>query len=267
MPQIQLIAKYSKNTGLTLSPSEIRRLYFFGVEIRDKAVNELPDSTIEFNIRAAQREIENELKLKFTKQLFNDNMSYHRDMYRNGLPIIKTRYPVNEPLSLTGFYKKVEQINYPQTWLSAHQNDDGVYLKKVNIVPTAGSSVGTSQDVILTGITTSYYGSLGRYETLPNYWELQYVTGYDSENYPYDLINVVGMLAAIPIFAIAGDLILGAGIASMSLGIDGLSQSISSTSSATNSGYGSRIIEYRKSIASSMKKIKSIYKGISFDVL
>lgn len=58
---------------------------------------------------------------------------------------------------------------------------------------------------------------------------------------PMDLINLTGKLATFGPLGIAGDLILGAGIAAQSIGVDGLSQSISSTSSATNAGYGARI--------------------------
>jgi hypothetical protein len=266
MPSITYISKYKKNTGLVLSPTEVRDLYFFGIDIVDGSGNEIPDTTIRFYIEAAQKEIENRLKIKFKKQLFEESCAYFRDNYINNLPRVQTRYPVNEGLSLTGYYKKVEQISFPKEWLSSSVNSDGIYSKRLSIVPSAGSAVGTSQDVIFTGITTSYFGSLGRFHTLPDYWTSQYVTGFDVDHYPSDLINVVGMLSTIPVLAIAGDLILGAGIASQSLSMDGLSQSISSTSSATNSGYGSRIIEYRKTIDLSLKQIEKTYKGFNFNV-
>jgi len=61
---------------------------------------------------------------------------------------------------------------------------------------------------------------------------------------------------------VLGDLISGAGIAAKSLSIDGLSQSISTTSSATNSGYGARILSYQKRITKELKTIRSFYKGV-----
>ena len=81
-----------------------------------------------------------------------------------------------------------------------------------------------------------------------------------------DLINLTGKLATFGPLGIAGDLILGAGIAAQSIGVDGLSQSISSTSSATNAGYGARIIQYQKEIAETVKRIKLIYDEIKFVV-
>ena len=68
-------------------------------------------------------------------------------------------------------------------------------------------------------------------------------------------------------FNIAGDLILGAGIARQSLSIDGLAQQIDSTSSATNSGYGARIINYNKEIKETLERLQGTYKRINFTVV
>lgn len=267
MPSITYISKYKKNTGLIFSPDEIIDLYFYGIPIQSKDGSELSQQTIRFYIEAAQKEIENKLKIKFKKTFIDDNVSYYRDDYMNGLPLIHTRYPVNDPLSLTGFYKHVEQINYPQSWLSSHSNSDGFYMKRISIVPTSGAVVGTSQDVILTGITTSYFGSLGRYNALPDYWQFQYITGFDYENFPVDLINLVGMMASIPLFGIAGDLILGAGLSSHSLSIDGLSQSVNTTKSGNSHAFSARIKEYKDATDKTMNNISKMYKGIPFTVL
>ena len=102
---------------------------------------------------------------------------------------------------------------------------------------------------------------------IPDYWDLQYITGFDLDNMPMDLINLIGKLATFGPLGIAGDLILGAGIAAQSLGVDGLSQSISSTSSATNAGYGARLVQYEREIKETVKRIKLIYDEIKSAVL
>jgi len=78
---------------------------------------------------------------------------------------------------------------------------------------------------------------------------------------------VIGKLAAINIFHQLGDIILGAGIASQSLGIDGLSQSISTTSSATNAGYGARITGYLADLKQARVDLKNKYDGNALTVL
>jgi|GEM_PF-4030292 len=59
---------------------------------------------------------------------------------------------------------------------------------------------------------------------------------------------------------IAGDLLLGAGIAQQNISIDGLSQSIASTASATSSGYGAKIISYKDQLKTTMSTLKKKYK-------
>jgi len=266
MPTLTFTTKYKKNTGLLLSASDLLANYLYGVQIKAGDGTDFSEANIEFFIEAAQREVEQYLGIKFQFQLFDDNGSYHKDDYFNSFPLLKTRYPVVEPLSVIGFYKKIEQISYPATWLSAHRNGDGIAEKRISIVPTAGSATLGSTQMILSG-ATFLWGSLRGNNQLPDYWQYQYTTGYTYDNLPMDLINLVGKFASIGPLNTAGDLILGAGIASQSLSIDGLSQSISTTSSATNAGYGSRILQYTKEVKDTLEKLKVVYRGISFTVL
>jgi hypothetical protein len=74
------------------------------------------------------------------------------------------------------------------------------------------------------------------------------------------------MKASMGALNIAGDLIAGAGIATKSLSMDGLSQSISTTASATNAGYGARILQYNKEIDERMKNLRNYYLGIQMVV-
>lgn len=61
-----------------------------------------------------------------------------------------------------------------------------------------------------------------------------------------------------------GDIVLGtAGVANMSLSLDGLSQSIGTTASATAAAYSARIIQYMKEIKESLSQLKGVYRGIA----
>lgn len=102
---------------------------------------------------------------------------------------------------------------------------------------------------------------------IPDYWDFQYITGFDLDHMPMDLINLTGKLATFGPLGIAGDLILGAGIANQSIGVDGLSQSIGSTSSPTNAGYGARILQYSREIKETVSRIKLIYDEIKSVVI
>ena len=58
MPTLQFTTKYKKNTNLMLSPTELRVLYFYGIDIESKDGTKFSDATFEMHIRQAQKEVE-----------------------------------------------------------------------------------------------------------------------------------------------------------------------------------------------------------------
>lgn len=265
MPSITLTTKYKKNTGLVMSPEELLALYFYGVNVNNSTDGKNIDQySLMTYLLAAQSEIERYFDIKLFPQLITETRDYYKSDYRNNFPIIRTSLPVRVARTLLGMLNNVEQIHYPEQWLQCRLTNDNTYYRQISIVPN-GSVVNADANVILLGISAQY--GMQSFNHIQNYWTIQYETGFPLGEIPYDLINLIGMIASIPVFAILGDIILGAGIASKSLSIDGLSQSVGTTSSATNSGYGARIIEYRKSIKETVDRLKRVYKGITFSVL
>lgn len=103
-------------------------------------------------------------------------------------------------------------------------------------------------------------------KSMPDLLHVDYKAGFDCGKVPNDITHMVAMIAAMNVLNPAGDLIVGAGIASTSLSIGGLSQSINTTSSATNAGYGSRIIQYQKDLKELVPTIRSHFHGMSLHV-
>ena len=77
---------------------------------------------------------------------------------------------------------------------------------------------------------------------------------------PADLRQIVGMVAATLAQLVAGDLIGGAGIASSSLSMDGLSQSINTTSSPENTGYSARVKDLERQIKVLLPALRGKYR-------
>ena len=85
---------------------------------------------------------------------------------------------------------------------------------------------------------------------------------------PADLKQAIVIKAStLLLLHIAGDLILGAGIASQSLGVDGLSQSINTTSSAMYSGYSARAESLDKQYKLVMSGLRAQYRITQFGVV
>ena len=264
MPTIQYSARIRKNTGLAISPDELMAIYLHGVDIQARDGSSLSDENLRFYIEAAQREIEQYLEIRFKQTFIEETLNYYREDYYTKFPIIRVKLPIKRPLSLYGMLQDLEQIRFPQAWLVAKKDSEEHFSKTLRLVPTGSTNTtALNQRGILTG-TTAYLG-LTRYQEIPQYFDFQYVTGF--AEIPIELVHLVGKLAALNVFNIAGDLIIGAGIAQQSLSIDGLSQNINTTATSTSGGYGARIIQYTKEIQASINRFKAQYKGINMSVL
>lgn len=265
MATVSFKIKYNKNEQLIISPEELIALHFYGIDVAATDGTSLSMETVRFYIKAAQKELESYVQIKLFPTLVSETLGYYRKDYFGTYPSFQTKYPVKKGYTLIGMLANAAQIIYPSEWFKTHKDDpDGDYCKYMTLVPS-GIGVGTSTgnaEVILTGVSGQY--GFQRNYMIPEYWDFQYVTGYGYDNIPYDIMNVVSKWASIAIFNILGDIALGqAALASYSLSIDGLSQSVSTTSSATSSAFSARILNYNKEIKETLKRIKNRYKGFN----
>ena len=262
MPTLDYNFQFNVSQELVLSPSDIRSIYLFGIDVRGINGEVMSDDDITFYITSAQQELEKWLNLKFRKQVVEESQSFYRDDWRHW-GFMRVTYPVVCPLKLDGFLNKVKQISYPSDWLTTKRINTSpeLYNRNVYLVP-AGSATSHSEAVIFSGLIPNL-GVVGA-KHIPNYWTFRYVTGWD--RVPEDIINAVGKIASISVLNVFGDILLGAGIASQSLSIDGLSQSIGTTQSAENSAFSARIKQYLSELKKDLPHLKDYYRGFSMAV-
>lgn len=155
--------------------------------------------------------------------------------------------PIRAITSFTLRYGNESLATVPTDWLSIIDDRTG----QCQVIPTEGSIA--YQMLAATRLFTP--------ARMHGTWMVSYTAGYKASDAPAELKQLVALIAATPVLITAGDLILGAGIANSSTSLDGLSRSIGTTSSATNSGYGSRIIENRKVIDALVLALKGSETG------
>lgn len=252
--------KYKKNTGMVISVSELQSLYLYGINVRSKDGSQMSDDMMKTHILSAQKEIERYLSIKFQPTLIEEKLSYYRTDYMGGFPIFPTKYPVHEGYTLIGLINNISQVVYPREWISTANDPDQQNPRLISLVPTGSSNVTGDVNVILTGVMTQL--GLQRHRNIPNYWTVQYRTGFDVT--PIELLDLVGKFAAIKVLTILGDLVFGnPGVSNMSLSIDGLSQSTGTVNGAKNSAFGGRITQYSSEISTTLKRLKMQYKGFN----
>lgn len=239
---------------LVITPEELETLYLFGADLTDDDGNPYPRSMFLHYIQAAVASLEKALDISITPTDIVDEKHDHyaQDYGRWGYLQLQ-KYPmIGDPTSVKFQYPSMESaVTINDDWvINVEDGASGV----IQIVPGRGNIA----DVLLIpgSLMPLWSGASGR---VPGIWKISYRAGFPEGEVPADIKHYVGMAASIGIFNIAGDLIAGAGIATKSVSIPGLSQNIGTTSSATNSGYGARIGEYQKEMKMMLPLMQQFY--------
>jgi hypothetical protein len=243
-----------------LSVQELKDIFLFGLDLTDDAGNEFPDIMFEWGIRSAIAWTERKLDLRIKPTVFTgERYDYVRNDYLNWTIIKLRESPVIsvERVAVT-WPSNTEVIVFPDDWIQLRPD-----VGQINIVPTSGTY---SQVLLTAGGSFLPLVASGR-DFVPNILEVDFTAGFAEGQVPQDLLDLIGKLAAFAPLNVAGDLIVGAGIASKSVSIDGLSQSINTTSSATNAGYGARLVQYTKEIKEAVPMLRRYYKGLIMHAL
>lgn len=245
-------------TESLLTVAEFKKRYFHGVQILDGDGNELPDDAYGTYINQAISWLELELDIDIIPTPRVERKDFLRVDYNNWAYLRLNHYPVIEVTEWKAQYPNNENLLiYPKEWYRLYKETG-----ELQLVPTGGSV----SNFFING-NGGYLPHMFSVNHVPQMFEITYTSGFEHDSIPYLLNKLIGMKAAIDAFNIAGDLITGAGIAGYSLSVDGLSQSVDTTSSATNAGYGARIIQYEKQIKNDLKTARKYFKGINFGVM
>jgi hypothetical protein len=255
-----------------ISIEELKTYYLFGLDLTNDLGEEYPDSLFAFWIRNAVDWLEKKLDIPIIPvEIPEERHDYYRDDYDKYIYLQLNRYPVIsiEEVKLVLPGEQVVQT-FEQSWLHPERHSGQVQL--VPGTGTAGS--------ILLGASGAWLPVIyGNNKFVPDAFRVKYTAGFGKppptgcgntsvshpdpqlDKVPNIIAELVGKVAAFGPLNIAGDLLGGAGIASQSIGIDGLSQSFNTTSSATSAGYGARLIQYNKEIKDQVPTLYRHYHG------
>ncbi|MGL5076271.1 MAG: hypothetical protein ACRDBG_10630, partial [Waterburya sp.] len=206
----------------------------------------------------AQLFVESMFDILLARQVVSHSSDYHFSDWQSW-GFVRTKYPVQDCVSLSGYLGNTKQIEYPVEWLSSHECSVGLPYRQIHVVPNGGGVIEFNQNTI--AINGSFANRFAGLSYIPNYWRVSYWTGW--EKVPQDLLTLTQQYAAIAILSAVSGLVLPPGLSSQSLSIDGLSQSKSFTQSGQNTAYGGRIAELQKSIELALPYLNSKYKTIS----
>jgi cell wall-associated NlpC family hydrolase len=238
-----------------LTVTQLKNWFMFGLDLTDDDGYPFPNSMFEFAIRAAIRSLEKTLQVKLLPTQIMDEMhDYYMIEYRDFAFIQLKEYPILAIDRVAIRYPTAtSDVVFPNEWINMQKAHGQIHL-----IPTSGS---LSQ--ILMGTGGDYLNFVWRGWTyMPNLWHIDYTAGFALGQVPEDVIGIIGRMACFYPLNIAGDLVGGIAIASKSLGIDGLSQSINTTSSPENAGYSARLRQYERELKVEVPRLIAWYKGL-----
>lgn len=237
---------------------QLKERYLFGIDLTDDEGTPYPDSLYEHYIESAVSKIEHKLDMPLVPKVFDEKHDYYKEDYHQYIWMELDKYPVLD-------IEKVQLIlpgnqavqTFPSDWFQLMPETG-----QLQLIPGLNSA-GTIALGAFSGYLPNVYGAR---RFIPNAFEIRYTAGFEAGKVPKIVEDLVGKLASFGPLNIAGDLLGGAGIASQSVSLDGLSTNFNTTSSATSSGYGSRLIQYSKELKEDYKMLLSFYKRHSLAV-
>lgn len=250
-----------------LSPEMFLSDYLIGIEPQ---VNGKPVER-EFYKRWLARSvahIEKEANISIkTRRVLKEPHDYNAVDYQNFSFIQLWNRPILDVQAIRAVFPTGQLLmDFPKEWLRVDHNSS-----QVQLVPTQGSL-----SSVLLGRGGAWLPLL--FQTLsylPQFFQVDYTTGFPAGKLPEDIIEAVMKRCAIDVLAQFGDLIYGPGVTSVSNSMDGMSES----RSIVNNGqlgavFTSRIAQYRKDLYGEgqtyggsgqnglIKRIKQYYGGV-----
>jgi hypothetical protein len=211
-----------------------------------------PDYAFAFAVKTGIAKVEMKIGIRILPTVLVDKHDYMREHgigRGNYLQFHLDEFPiVGTPVARTNFPGSPKQ-EFPETWLRFNKETGDLF-----IVPDGSANP--------TPITAPLSGK----SFIPDAFEVEYAAGFQPGKVPADLMDAIGMEASFQPFNVGGDLVGGAGLAGSSLSLDGLSQSITTTNSSTNAGFGARLLVYGKQLKDYYNTAIPFYRGLRMHV-
>lgn len=262
-----------RKVGPLIDVETLKNVYLTGLNITDPNTGkELPDATYKTYIDSGVSMLAHYLDISIT-QIFNqvENKDYHVNDYSEWGFMQLNNYPVIAVRNIEMVYFRDSDgqpetlTEIPAQWVRLNPHD-GI----IRLVPNAQFAAN-----LQIGRTGSYFPEILRSNLVPHLWRVTYDHGFKDGKIPHLINMAIAQIAAVQALIVGGNLVLGAGIASSSISLDGLSQSISTTQSAENSAYSATLKDYSDRLFGTRENdqfailpiLKNYYKGSDFNII
>lgn len=239
------------------TPDDLRKRYLHGVPFEDDFGSGLSKDVVAYHINAALSDFETIFDTTIVPREYVEPHDYKYQEYQKYGYIQLFKYPIIE---LLGVELRVRDdgsplIQLPTAWF--------------RVSPRQGQLQVVATSAAVSNFVIGNVGDLPRVffsrDYFPQLIFVHYKAGYERDKIPTNVIHWVSLKAAVGLLHVAGDIVLGPGIASQSIGLGSLSQSISTTKTQ-GGAFAGRITFYETQLKEMTRTLKRYYKGIALTV-
>lgn len=238
-----------------LSVQDLKDNYLYGIDLSDSKGNPIPDKFFINYIKNGVRAVEAMLDITILPTVIkNERRDYLQREANQYYWINLTKRPTLSVESVRLHMPGGTPIVFPTPWIEFQQTTGVVEVvpqSAISLQPSVGYAPMLSQ--LFWGVTR---------RRIPNAVEVDYTAGFAPGQVPGDIADLIGKQSAIGPLRAAGNMLLGPGIAGQSIGIDGLSQSVSLTKQG-NGAFAAMVSDYQQDIATQAPLIRSRYHGLN----
>jgi len=254
--------------GINFSTEEMKQRVIFGIPLFDSEGNPFPEDLLQSYLDSAINWAEQTLGIAIQPRDEEENHDYIASDYMNWNYLRLWKKPILEIETVEMVYGNARMFNIPNDWLKIDRLS-GV----IQIFPISGSAGGLIINAGGGAWQPLIHGQMGY---APQMWRIKYKAGMteSEERQVYRQTTIHPMLkdliyrkTAMGVMGVWGDLIIGAGIANQSVGVDGLNQSIGTTQSAMFGGASARIKQLQEDIDGMLPTLQAYYGGINMTVI
>lgn len=248
--------------GTIVTPDDCRYTFLWGTDFKATNGSMFTDEQIQWFIDAATEEMARQLNITIKKKRIRceDSIEKHHLVRKVDYDDEETPYDFA--------FRKIQRYGMIQTKQRPILNISRCTLlnrdisdlvpNEVNLLP---STVLDKKNGVIKFLKRPYKPSdtwTGICDSISRYgaetwnahlfYSVDYEAGFEnSDDVPNDLRHMIGKMAAISLLNVIGDGLM-SGFSSSSLSMDGVSESFSSTQSATSAFFGARIAVYQKEV-------------------
>jgi hypothetical protein len=213
----------------TISPDQLKYRFLFGIplvsQIRDPITGQaqiLTDDALKDLVSGAMQQAELETGLDIRPVLRKEKKPFDRNTYESYGFFQLEHTPVSNLKHLAVTPANGQEVySVPLEWVETALAVRG----QINIIPMTAAFIQGGYVPAGTSGAAYFFAVLGQRHWVPAYWEIQYVSGFPDGLVPRTVNDLIGTIAAMDILSMLGATYGRA--QSYSLGLDGLSQSIS----------------------------------------